>query len=42
MGHDRVPVDGRDAAQRLRIDHRGEGVLAWDEIDTERVEVLFR
>ena len=42
MGRDLVPVEGRDAAERLRVDHRGEGVLAWDEIDAERVEALFR
>ena len=42
MGHDRVPVDGRDAAERLRVDHRGERVLSWDEIDAERVEAAFR
>lgn len=42
MGRDLVPVDGRDAAERLRADHGGERVLAWDQIDAELVEALFR
>lgn len=42
MGRDLVPVEGRDAAERLRVDHHGEGVLAWNEVERELIEELFR
>ena len=42
MGRDLVPVDGRDAAERLRIDHLGEQMLAWDEVEATLIDDLFR
>lgn len=42
MGVDLVPVEGAEAAERLRTDHGGERVLAFDAVDAELVEALFR
>jgi len=42
MGRDLVPVDGREAAERMRRDHGGDAPLAYDEVSEELVEGLFR
>ncbi len=42
MGADLVPVDGREAAERMRTDHEGELILAFDEIEPALIESLFR
>jgi nitrous oxide reductase accessory protein NosL len=42
MGRDLVPVEGREAAQRLMRDHHGERVLAFDEVSLEVIGALFR
>lgn len=42
MGRDLVPVEGRDAADRLRVDHHGDRVLTSEEVDATLVESLFR
>ncbi len=42
MGRDLVPVEGREAALRLKRDHHGEQVLAFDEVSLEIVDGLFR
>lgn len=42
MGRDLVPVEGREAAERLKADHGGERVLTFDEVSEDVVEGLFR
>jgi nitrous oxide reductase accessory protein NosL len=41
MGRDLVPVDGREAAERLMEDHSGERILAFDEVTEDVVDGLF-
>ncbi len=41
MGRDLVPVDGAEAAERLRADHGGQRILRYDEIDAALIEALF-
>lgn len=41
MGRDLVPVEGREAAERLMADHHGERILAFDEVTQDVVEGLF-
>ncbi|HJL17234.1 MAG TPA: nitrous oxide reductase accessory protein NosL [Sandaracinaceae bacterium LLY-WYZ-13_1] len=42
MGRDLVPVEGRDAAERLMADHQGERILGFDEVSQDVVDGLFR
>lgn len=42
MGRDLVPVEGREAAERLRTDHGGDRILGWDEVDEGVIEPLFQ
>lgn len=41
MGRDLVPVDGAEAAERLREDHGGQRILRYDEIDAAVIDALF-
>jgi len=41
MGADLVPVEGREAAERLLAEHGGETILAFDEVSAPLVEALF-
>jgi len=41
MGRDLVPVEGREAAERLMADHEGERILTFDEVTEEVVDGLF-
>lgn len=41
MGADLVPVDGREAAERLRDDHGGDAILAFDEVTAPIARSLF-
>ena len=42
MGSDLVPVEGREAAERLLADHRGQRILSFDEVSAAVVDPLFR
>lgn len=42
MGRDLVPVEGREAAERLRRDHGGDRILTFDEVDGAVIDPLFR
>jgi len=42
MGRDLVPVEGREAAERMQRDHGGDAILEYDEVSEELVEGLFR
>ncbi|HEY8429684.1 MAG TPA: nitrous oxide reductase accessory protein NosL [Sandaracinaceae bacterium] len=42
MGRDLVPVAGRENAERLMRDHRGERVLSFDEVTAAVIDELFR
>jgi copper chaperone NosL len=41
MGRDLVPVEGREAAERLRRDHHGDRVLSYAEVTREVAASLF-
>jgi len=41
MGRDLVPVEGREAAERLVEDHHGEAILGFDEVSEAIVTALF-
>lgn len=42
MGRDLVPVDGQEAAERMRTDHGGDAILRYDDVASDLVERLFR
>ncbi len=41
MGRDLVPVEGEEAAERLRVDHHGEAALTYDQVTPAVVQALF-